>query len=241
MSQLRCDFHIHTTYSDGKCSIPEILELYAREQFDVIAITDHALDSTSLEVFEQAGGPPSVTNKNFLDYMHHLEAFRQRAREQYNLHLIPGLELTNNRDEYHILALDIQEWIDPNLPVPELVAQIHRQEGLAVACHPAKKEGVLEQGSYRHLYEHREHYRDLFDAWEIANRHHLFNSVGLMKMPYLANSDLHHPEHIFSWKTLLEAEKFNTNSVKNAIRKNDAIAIFLHNKTSRSRQTKSSP
>lgn len=228
MSRLRCDFHIHTIYSDGWCSVPEILELYAREQFDVIAITDHALDTTSLEVFQQEGGPPSVTRESFSDYMHQLEQFRQRAHEKYNLHLISGLELTNNKDEYHILALDIQEWIDPDLPVPEIINQIHHQQGIAVACHPAKKEGVTEQGSYRHLHENRERYRNLFDTWEIANRYHLFNTISLMKVPYLANSDLHRPEHIFSWKTLLEAEKFDTVSVKNAIRKNDTVALFLH-------------
>jgi len=230
MNTLRCDFHIHTTYSDGLCSISEIMKLYAQERFDVIAITDHAVDCTSLKLFEQIGYPPSITAANFPDYMHQLEKSRWEAREQYNLHLIPGLELTNNTDEYHILALDIKEWISPNGSVSNIVAEIHRQEGIAVACHPARKEGVVEQGAYRHLYEYRETYRNLFDAWEVANRHHLFTAIGLMKVPHLANSDFHRPEHIFSWKTLLQAEKFNTSSVKDAIRQNNTVAIFLHSR-----------
>jgi hypothetical protein len=229
MNQLRCDFHIHTTHSDGTCSIQEVLSLYAQQQFDVIAITDHAVDRVSLKAFELQGGPSSVTREQFPEYLHQLELARQEAREKYNLHVIPGIELTNNTKEYHILALDIQEWIDPDLTVPEMVVEIHRQGGVAVACHPAQKEGIPAeaQGSFRHLYDNRERYKDIFDAWEVANRYHLFSSVSLMKVPFLANSDLHRPEHIFSWKTCLTSEKFNTAAVKVAIQHGDR-AIFYH-------------
>jgi hypothetical protein len=228
MNNLRCDFHIHTTYSDGECSVEEILKLYAREKFDVIAITDHALDQTSLKLFNQYGWIPRLCEQSFSAYLEYLQEAGEKARMDYNLHLIPGVEVSNNTKEYHILALDIKEWIDPDLPVPAVVAEIHRQGGVAVACHPEEKTGIASQGAYRHLYENRERYRALFDAWEVANRHHLFPSVGLMKVPYLANSDLHRPEDIFSWKTLLKAEKFNTDSIKEAICTNETISIFLH-------------
>lgn len=208
------------------------MALYAREHFDVIAITDHVLDGLSLDLSEGYGLPTAVTRENFLDYLHHLDKLSEKAATDYNLHLIKGVEISNNFDEYHILALDISEWIDPDWSVPDIVAEIHRQEGIAVACHPAAKMGEPAQGPFRHLYDNRDAYKDLFDAWEIANRYHLFPSVGLMRVPYLANTDLHHAEHIYSWKTLLKAEKFNTRSVKEAIRKNDTVAIFLHRKSS---------
>lgn len=227
MDRLRCDFHIHTTYSDGNCSVPEIIQLYVKERFDVIAITDHVLDSFSANFFSEQGLNFGVSKENFPDYLHDLEKMRQEAAK-YNLHLIKGIEVSNNTDEYHILALDVKEWIDPDLSVPEIVAEIHRQEGIAVACHPEVKMGEQIQGPFRHLYEHRETYKKLFDAWEIANRYHLFPSVGLMRVPYLANSDLHRVEHIYSWKTLLNAEKFNTPSVKSAICNNETVSIFFH-------------
>jgi len=34
--------------------------------------------------------------------------------------LIPGVEITNNKEHYHILAIDIKEYIDPTLPVEKL-------------------------------------------------------------------------------------------------------------------------
>lgn len=231
MNRLRCDFHIHTTYSDGTCSVPEIIQLYTQERFDVIAITDHALDSFSTNLFAEQGLRAGVEKGNFPDYLHDLDKMCKQAAEQ-QLHLIKGIEVSNNTDEYHILALDIKEWIDPDLSVPDIVAEIHRQEGVAVACHPAAKIGEQIQGAFRHLYENRERYKQLFDAWEIANRYHLFPSVGLMQVPYLANSDLHRAEHIYSWKTSLIAEKFDTSSIKSAICNNQTVSIFFHRKNS---------
>jgi len=41
---LRCDFHVHTQWSDGKLSVGEVVDLYGSTgKFDVIAITDHIL------------------------------------------------------------------------------------------------------------------------------------------------------------------------------------------------------
>jgi predicted metal-dependent phosphoesterase TrpH len=41
---LLCDFHVHTTWSDGRLSVREVVDLYGQTgRFDVIAITDHIL------------------------------------------------------------------------------------------------------------------------------------------------------------------------------------------------------
>ena len=41
---LLCDFHVHTTWSDGKLSVGEVVDLYGSTgKFDVLAITDHIL------------------------------------------------------------------------------------------------------------------------------------------------------------------------------------------------------
>jgi predicted metal-dependent phosphoesterase TrpH len=37
---LLCDFHIHTTYSDGSVELRKVIDLYGQAGFDVIAITD---------------------------------------------------------------------------------------------------------------------------------------------------------------------------------------------------------
>ena len=41
---LLCDFHVHTTWSDGRLTLREVVDLYGQtEKFDVLAITDHIL------------------------------------------------------------------------------------------------------------------------------------------------------------------------------------------------------
>ena len=42
---LLADFHIHTTWSDGKLSIPQVVDLFGRAGHDVIAITDHVVNT----------------------------------------------------------------------------------------------------------------------------------------------------------------------------------------------------
>lgn len=224
---LFCDFHIHTDMSDGEHPVEEIVDLYGKHRFDVIAITDHIIDSQCAEQCRASGLKPyAIPEIEFDNYLHRLWGERKRAWKEYNMLLIPGAEVTNNTGQYHILALDIKKYISPDLNVAEIVDAIHAQEGIAVACHPHYKEEVETQPVYAHLWEHRKEYRDIFDAWEVANRDSLFDVVGLRKFNYIANSDLHQKNQIFSWKTMLNCEK-NTEAVKETIRKNKRIGIFL--------------
>ena len=45
---LLADFHVHSTWSDGRLSIPEVVDLFGRTGHDVIAITDHVVNADSL-------------------------------------------------------------------------------------------------------------------------------------------------------------------------------------------------
>jgi len=56
--------------------------------------------------------------------------------------------------------------------------------------------------------------------------------VGLKKYNYIANSDFHRREHLYSWKTLLRCEK-NVEAVKEAIVRNEEVAIYLMRKVDR--------
>ncbi len=58
-----------------------------------------------------------------------------------------------------------------------------------------------------YLWENQEKFAPLLDAWEIANRNNIFNDIGLKRLPFIANSYFHKPKHIYSWKTLIHAEK----------------------------------
>ena len=67
------------------------------------------------------------------------------------------------------------------------------------------KEVIEETTLY--LWENQEEYFHLINASEIADQEDLFSIVGLSKLPFLANSDLHEKKHIYSWKTQAFAAK----------------------------------
>lgn len=227
MEWLYCDFHIHTNWSDGAYSIEDVVALYGETGFDVIAITDHVLDTESII----RSGKPATENRvlpaeRFAAYQEALWSAARTAWETYGMLLIPGIELTNDTGRYHILALDIKEYISPDLPVDEIISAIRRQQGISVACHPYFRNHSGDDPSF-HLWQNHEELATRFDAWEVANRDDLFNVVGLKKFNYIANSDFHEKRHLHSWKTLLRCDK-NVESVKAAIRNNDQVALYLY-------------
>ncbi len=225
---LLCDFHIHTDMSDGKLPLNEVIDLFGEEGFDAISITDHIFDEKTLEEEIEKREINAITRENFHDYLRLLWKESKRAWEEYRMLVIPGVELTNNQGKYHILAIDIKEYIDPALPVRTIVEEIHSQEAIAIACHPHHKQSEGRQ-PFIHLWNHRKEYEGIFDAWEVANRDDLFNVIGLKKFNYIANSDFHEARHVYSWKSLIKAEK-NTEAIKQAIRENREIAIYLFRK-----------
>ena len=46
---LLCDFHIHTTYSDGVLPLPKVVDLFGQSGHDVIAITDHNIPAEGVK------------------------------------------------------------------------------------------------------------------------------------------------------------------------------------------------
>ena len=48
MKFIKSDLHIHSQFSDGKLSIPEIVDLYGKKGYGAIAITDHLCEKNSL-------------------------------------------------------------------------------------------------------------------------------------------------------------------------------------------------
>jgi len=225
---LLCDFHIHTTFSDGEMKLKDVVDLYGVNGFDVIAITDHVFDTQcplSLNMIKKG-----AYVDNFDRYFWAIKKVSTYAREKYDLLILPGIEVTNNKIGFHILGLDIKKTIDANLSAREVIEAIHRQEGLAIACHPYYKISELQdrqkiEETTIYLWENRERYLDLIDAWEIANRDDLFSIVGLSKLPFLANSDLHEKKHIYSWKTQVFASK-DPSSIKKAI-KEQKVSLTL--------------
>lgn len=107
----RADLHIHTVASDGIAGVAEILEtVAARDDLDVIAITDHERVDAAL-------------------------AARAMARRRgYRFEVVVGEEITTRAG--HLLGLFLEQPIRPFQSLRASVAAIHAQGGLAVPAHP---------------------------------------------------------------------------------------------------------
>ena len=227
---LLCDFHIHTNYSDGKLSVPEIIDFYGERGFDCICITDHLADPKRLlgKLAELANC--TLGQEQVGEYFAVIERERQRAWRRYKMLVMTGIEF--NKDGYsrktsaHLLGIDLKSPIDCSLDIPEIIEKIHEQGGLAVASHPHIMKSEWGKNTL-YLWENQEKFAPLLDAWEIANRNNIFNDIGLKRLPFIANSDFHKPKHIYSWKTLIHAEK-DYEAIKDCVRRNEHVAITLY-------------
>jgi len=227
---LLCDLHTHTTWSDGKLNVPEMVDFYGQRGFDCLCITDHLCDPKRLlgKLVNLTGMviPPGEVEA----YFEAIEREKKRAWAKYDLMLMAGVEF--NKDGYtpktstHLLGVDLKQPIDPSLDIKQLIAEIHAQGGLAVASHPHEMKSEWGKNTL-YLWEHVDEYAPLIDAWEVANRDDIFNPVGLKKLPFIANSDFHKPKHIHSWKTLLYCEK-EAEAIKHCIRVNRDVSITLY-------------
>ncbi len=227
---LLCDLHTHTTWSDGKLSVPEIVDFYGQRGFDCLCITDHLCDPKRLlgKLVNLTGLviPPDEIEA----YFEEIEREKKRAWAKYDLLLMTGVEF--NKDGYtaktstHLLGVDLKQPINPSLELKETIAEIHAQGGLAIASHPHELQSEWGKNTL-HLWENIDEYAPLLDAWEVANRDDIFNPIGLKKLPFIASSDFHKPKHIHSWKTVLYCEK-EAEAIKHCIRVNRDVSLTLY-------------
>lgn len=225
------DFHLHTQYSDGVLSLRSLIDLYGQKGFGAIAVTDHVCETKSF-----LGRSAHILNKSlaentFETYLKDIEAEAARALELYNMVVIPGVEITKNslfnHRSAHILALGVSKWISPDQEIEQILEEIKVQGGVSVAAHPVDTR-KWEAQTY-HLWDRREELRHKFDAWEVASGPHIFTEVAECRLPMLANSDLHQPKQISSWKTTCSAEK-NLEAILESIRKQKIDFKFYEDK-----------
>ena len=154
-----------------------------------------------------------------------------RSKRLYDMIVIPGAEITQNhlrsKRNSHIIALDIKEFISADQPAEEILKAIRKQGALSIACHPHHRTTTRLEIGTCYLWEHRKRLVYLVDVWEAANRDDLFSVTSLKHYPYVASSDFHKPKHLYSWKTLVRAEK-SWPSIARALRSNVDIALTLY-------------
>lgn len=213
------DFHLHTNMSDGKIPMADLVDLFGQRGFGAIAITDHLCEQVSFLGRASRYLNLSLSTERFPRYMELIREHAERAWREYRMVVLPGFEITknslNNHRSAHVLAIGTEAFVNPNQDIPELCRDIRAQGGLAIAAHPVSTR-KLEKQTY-HLWDRREELRDAFDAWEVASGPYLFDEVLHSGLPMIANSDMHLPRHMTSWKTLLDCER-HPEAILDAIR-----------------------
>lgn len=127
---LKLDLHIHSNASpDGVTSVDTIRKKAENRGLNGFSITDH-------------------------DYYD--PDRQQRLREETDLIVIPGQEVTTNQG--HVLAYFIDREIESFRDASDVVDDIHEQNGLAVMAHPFRLRENYSNG-----------YFGLFDAIEVFN------------------------------------------------------------------------
>jgi len=191
---LLCDFHVHTTWSDGKLTVGEVVDLYgATGKFDVIAITDHILMKKDL--LARAGRLATlgrrafgVREEDFDAYLDDIREQGERARKTYGMIVVPGVEVTQNRirskKNSHIIALDVKRYVSADQRADDILREIRRQGALSIACHPHHRTTRRIEISTCYLWDHRDELADLVDVWEAGNRDDLFSVTSLKHFPY---------------------------------------------------------
>ena len=216
------DFHIHSTFSDGKLTIPKLVDLYGKRGFGAIAITDHVCEkSTFIGLAANCLGR-TLTPATFPIYLEILKSEARRARDLYDMVVLPGFELSKNsilnRRSAHILGVGISSFLWADGDAITLARAIRSQGGIAIAAHPVSTRKIEKQTYY--LWDRREELAQEFDAWEVASGSVLFPEVLESNLPKIANSDLHIRSQLSSWKTILRCDR-TPEAVLDAVRRQE--------------------
>ena len=202
---LLCELHAHTTWSDGVLSLSELVDLYGTNGFDVLAVTDHVVREDD----PFAGGRRYVHPDNYGAYLDHLADEAARAREEFDLLVIPGLELSFNDDDPrlagHALALGLREFVHVDAGLETALRQARALGVALIAAHPSPPQQLDRRRTA--AFASDPGLRDLVDRFELFNRAELFAWVADSGLPGVATGDFHLPEHLATWKTLLPCAK----------------------------------
>jgi predicted metal-dependent phosphoesterase TrpH len=198
---LLCELHAHTTWSDGALSVRELVDLYGQRGFDVLAVTDHTRRD-GLHVAADV----------FTDYLAELEREAERARTQYGLLVLPGLELTYDDPDpnlaAHAVAVGLHEFVGVAGGLEPALAAARERGAALIAAHPypAAEAAASHRGTGAFDAD-RARFAPLVDRYELFNRHTLFGWVAEAGLPVVATGDFHRPEHLATWKTMLPCEQ----------------------------------
>jgi hypothetical protein len=209
---LLCELHAHTRWSDGALTLPELVDLYGQNGFDVLAVTDHVVRGDDPRL-PREGPACGVNEANHGEYLAQILAQAERARREYDLLVVPGLELTYNDPDpsaaAHAVAVGCRTFVGVDDGLDRALVLARAAGAALIAAHPYRQQAggnSPARATTRFSRDWRE-LRSHIDRWELFNRYELFAWVAERGLPAVANGDFHQPEHLRGWKTLLPCLK----------------------------------
>ena len=199
---LLAELHAHTTWSDGVLPVPALVDLYGAHGFDVLCITDHVCRTESA-----ADAPNPVAAATFDAYLAEIEREAARAREQYGLLVLPGLELSYNDPDpgqsAHALALGLRSFVSVDAGIDEAIETAVQAGAALVAAHPFDDEPASHPGRLTQRFARDPELSARVHRFELFNRTQLFSWVAKAGLPCVASGDFHRLEHLRGWKSVI--------------------------------------
>ena len=237
------DFHIHTSYSDGRVNpAGRVVEAW-KDGLDVIAITDHYEGRTGernffkviapygADIKYQSANKAKAVKADFNAI--HQEAVATVEKYGYPMLLIKGCEMARGAETHgHFNALfldDINGLYDPDLEVA--LRKVKERGGIVIHNHPAWRRKTSDKTEFHE----RVYSQGLVDGVEVVNGYtfypHIVRRCIDENLTMFANSD----EHSFTSNrfgamgnhrtmTLIFAKELTEKSIKDAILKRRTIA-----------------
>ena len=208
---LLCELHAHTTWSDGTFALRELVDLYGSHGFDVLVVTDHVLRGDDPWPAQNPEGS-HVHELNYGRYLDAVQHEARRARAQYDLVVVPGLELTYNDPEPdlagHAVAIGLRSFVSMDRGLTEAMSSARAEGAAIVAAHPHGGDVELRPDrATRRFWRDWRLMGGLIDRFELFNQREVFGWVANAGLPSVASGDFHRLEHLATWKTLLPCEK----------------------------------
>lgn len=202
---LLCELHSHTTWSDGKLRMDELIDLYGIAGFDVLCVTDHVVRST-----DPCG--PLIDAVTYDDYLESIGQEAERALRDYDMLVIPGVELTDSDPDpdraAHALAVGLDRLVTLEHGLTAALSEARAAGAATIAAHPHSTEQDSVPGrTTRRFSREPDRMRPLIDRYELINRADVFSWVAAEGLPGVASGDFHTPAHLETWKTVLPCEK----------------------------------
>jgi predicted metal-dependent phosphoesterase TrpH len=208
---LLCEFHAHTTWSDGDLSVRELVDLYGARGFDVLCVTDHTVRSDDPWLDRSEWSTSGVRREVHASYVADILREAARGRARYDLLVLPGIELTYNAETpdeaAHAVAVGLDQFVSVDAGIDGAIGTARRAGAAIIAAHPFDDEPCEFESRRTRRFAVDSTLRSLVHRFELFNRTTLFSWVAREGMPVVANGDFHRPEHLVGWKTLLPCAK----------------------------------